>query len=72
MTITRIGPGLWELRSRHGALFGTGDLHAVVTLCARMRREGWSDVLYGQPALRRDRSAHDRLHMHARLRLSRG
>lgn len=32
MTIARIGPGLWELRSRHGALFGTGDLYTVVTL----------------------------------------
>jgi hypothetical protein len=50
MTITRIAPGLWELRSRHGALFGTGDLYTVVTLWARMRREGWSDIPYGQPA----------------------
>ena len=50
MTIARIGPGLWELRSRHGALFGTGDLFAVVRLWARMRREGWSDIPYGQPA----------------------
>jgi len=50
MTIARIGSGLWELRSRHGALFGTGDLFAVVRLWARMRREGWSDISYGQPA----------------------
>lgn len=27
MTIARIEPGLWELRRRHGALFGTGDLY---------------------------------------------
>jgi hypothetical protein len=50
MTITRIAPGLWELRSRHGALFGTGDLYTVVKLWARMRREGWSDIPYGPPA----------------------
>lgn len=50
MTITRIAPGLWELRNRHGAPFGTGDLDTVVTLWARMRREGWNDISYGQPA----------------------
>jgi hypothetical protein len=36
MTIARIGPGLWELQSRHGALLGTGDLYTVVTLWAWM------------------------------------
>ena len=27
MTITRISPGVWELRTRHGTLIATGDLH---------------------------------------------
>ena len=49
MMITRIGPRVWELRSRHGAPFGRGDLYTVVTLWARMRREGWCDTPYGQP-----------------------
>jgi hypothetical protein len=51
MTITRTAAGVWELRTRHGILIGTGDLYAVVTLWARMRHAGWSDVLYGQPAV---------------------
>jgi hypothetical protein len=50
MTIAWIGPGLWELRSRHGTLFGTGDLYTVVTLWARMHREAWCDIPYGQRA----------------------
>ena len=49
MMITRIGPRVWELRSRHGAPFGRGDLYTVVTLWARMRREGSCDTRYGQP-----------------------
>ena len=35
MTITRISPGVWELRTRHGTLIATGDLHTVVNVCAR-------------------------------------
>jgi hypothetical protein len=51
MTITRTSTGIWELRSRHGTLLGTGDLYTVVTLWARMRREGWPDTPDGQPAI---------------------
>jgi hypothetical protein len=38
MTITRISPGVWELRTRHGTLIATGDLYTIVTLWARLRR----------------------------------
>ncbi len=51
MTITRIADGCWELRTRHGTLVTIGDLYTVVNVWARLRREGWSDVPYGQPAL---------------------
>ncbi|MGH3263822.1 MAG: hypothetical protein ACRDNS_17720 [Trebonia sp.] len=51
MTITRTNWGVWELRTRHGTLLGTGDLYSVVTLWAQMRRHGRSDVPYGQPAV---------------------
>ena len=51
MTITRVAPGVWELCTRHGQLVARGDLCAVVTVWARMRREGWSDIPYGQPAV---------------------
>jgi hypothetical protein len=51
MTISRTTAGEWELRTRHGVLIGTGDLYTVVTLWARMRRHGWSDVPYGQPTV---------------------
>jgi hypothetical protein len=37
MTITRISPGVWELRTRHGTLIATGDLYTIVTLWARMQ-----------------------------------
>jgi hypothetical protein len=47
MTITRISPGVWELRTRHGTLIGTGDLYTIVTLWARMRRDGWCEIPYG-------------------------
>ncbi len=50
MTITPVAPGVWELRTRHGQLIGRGDLYTVITLWARVRREGWSDLPYGQPA----------------------
>ena len=49
MTITRISPGVWELRTRHGTLIATGDLHSVVNAWARLRRDGWSDLPYGHP-----------------------
>ncbi len=51
MTIARVTDGCWELRSGHGTLIATGDLYTVVTMWARLRREGWSDVPYGQPAI---------------------
>jgi hypothetical protein len=51
MTITRTADGCWELRTRHRTLVATGDLYAVVNAWARLRREGWSDVPRGQPAL---------------------
>jgi hypothetical protein len=44
--ITRISPGVWELRTRHGTLIATGDLHTVVTVWAKLRR---SDVACGHP-----------------------
>jgi hypothetical protein len=50
VTITRFAPGVWELRTQHGQLIGRGDLYTVITLWARVRREGWSDLPYGQPA----------------------
>ena len=40
MTITRISPGVWELRTRHGTLIATGDLHTVVNVWAKTRRDG--------------------------------
>jgi hypothetical protein len=46
MTITRISPGVWELRTRHGTLIATGDLHTVVNVWAKLRR---SDVACGHP-----------------------
>jgi hypothetical protein len=49
MTITRISPGVWELRTRHGTLIATGDLHTVVNVWAKLRRDGWSDLPYGHP-----------------------
>ena len=49
MTITRISPGVWELRTRHGTLIATGDLHTVVNVWAMLRRDGWSDVAHGHP-----------------------
>ena len=49
MTITRISPGVWELRTRHGTLIATGDLHTVVNVWAKLRRDGWSDVAHGHP-----------------------
>jgi hypothetical protein len=49
MTITRINPGVWELRTRHGTLIATGGLHAVVNVWAKLRRDGWSDLPYGHP-----------------------
>jgi hypothetical protein len=48
MTITRIRPGVWELHTRHGTLIATGDLYTIVTLWARMRRDGWCEIPYGQ------------------------
>ena len=48
MTITRISPGVWELRTRHGTLIATGDLYTIVTLWARMRHDGWCEIPYGQ------------------------
>ncbi len=51
MTITRTAEGCWELRTRHGTLLATGDLYTVINACARMRREGWSEVPYGQPTI---------------------
>ena len=42
MTITRISPGVWELRTRHGTLIATGDLHTVVNVWAKTRRDGRS------------------------------
>jgi hypothetical protein len=50
MTLTRVAPNQWELRTRHGTLLATGDLYAVVTAWARLHRDGWSDAPYGQPA----------------------
>jgi hypothetical protein len=49
MTITRISPGVWELRTRHGTLIATGDLHTVVNAWAKTRRDGRSDVAHGHP-----------------------
>jgi hypothetical protein len=49
MTITRRADGVWELRTREGQLVGAGDLHTIVTLWARTRRQGWSTVPFGQP-----------------------
>jgi hypothetical protein len=49
MTITRISPGVWELRTRHGTLIATGDLHTVVDVWAKLHRDGWSDPPYGHP-----------------------
>ena len=49
MTITHISPGVWELRTRHGRLIATGDLHTVVNAWANLRRDGRSDVAYGHP-----------------------
>ena len=48
MTITRVSPGVWELRTRHGTLIATGDLPTVVEVWATLRRDS-SDVAYGQP-----------------------
>jgi hypothetical protein len=47
MTITRISPGVWELRTRHGTLIATGDLHTVVNVWANLRRDGWPDPRCG-------------------------
>jgi hypothetical protein len=49
MTITRISPGVWELRTRHDTLIATGDLHTIVNMWAKQRRDGWSDLPYGHP-----------------------
>jgi hypothetical protein len=49
MTITRLSPGVWELRTRHGTLIATGDLHTVVNAWAMLRRDGRSDLPYGHP-----------------------
>ena len=49
MTITRISPGVWELRTRHGTLIATGDLHTVVNVWVKLRRDGRSDLRYGHP-----------------------
>ena len=51
MTITRIAEGCWELRTRYGTLITTGDLYTVINVWARLRRAGWSDVPYGEPAV---------------------
>jgi hypothetical protein len=48
MTITRISPGVWELRTRHGTLIATADLYTIVTLWTRIRRDGWCEIPYGQ------------------------
>jgi hypothetical protein len=50
MTITRRPDGVWELRTREGQLAGTGELPAMINLWARMRRDGWSVVPFGDPA----------------------
>ena len=52
MTITRISPGVWELRTRHGTLIATGDLHTVVNVWAKLRRDGWSDLPLRPPSRR--------------------
>jgi hypothetical protein len=49
MTMTRIAGGWWELRSRYGTPLAFGTLETVITAWPRLRREGWSDVAYGQP-----------------------
>jgi hypothetical protein len=51
MTITRISPGVWELRTRHDTLIATGDLYTVVNVWAKLRRDGWSDLPYGHLTL---------------------
>jgi len=51
MTIIRVGPGVRELRGHHGDIYGRGDLYTMVTLWVRLKREGWPDVPYGQPAI---------------------
>jgi hypothetical protein len=53
MTITRISPGVWELRTRRGTLIATGDLHVVVNVWAKLRRDGSPDVAYGHPRAHR-------------------
>ena len=50
MKITRIAPGRWELRSRHGTPLAFGTLCMVIAAWARLHREGSSEVRYGQPA----------------------
>ena len=54
MTITHRPDGAWELRTREGQLVGTGELTAMVSLWARMRRDGWSVVPFGEPARKMD------------------
>jgi hypothetical protein len=39
MRITRVSPGVWELRTRHGTLIATGDLPTVVEVWAPLRRD---------------------------------
>ena len=39
MRITRVSPGVWELRTRHGTLIATGDLPTVVEVWATLRRD---------------------------------
>jgi hypothetical protein len=54
MTITRISPGVWELRTRRGTLIASGDLHVVVNVWAKLRQQdGRSDIAYGHPRARR-------------------
>jgi hypothetical protein len=46
MTIARIGPSRWELRTRHGVLVSIGSLCEVVRLWSRLRKDGWCDIAY--------------------------
>jgi hypothetical protein len=47
MTIARIAPGRWELRTRYGTLICTGSLSEIVCLWSRMVKDGWCDIPYG-------------------------
>jgi hypothetical protein len=41
MTIARIAPGQWKLRTRHDTLVSTGRPYELVCLSSRLVKDGW-------------------------------